>query len=317
MAATKPVTPWPFAAGVQFAAGGEVGHAHREQGFEAAGLAVEQADLDEVEAEQVLHVAGDVVLEEVLALLDAHLGEFVGGEVGEFLAGLVDGVDLLLLKDLGGDLAGQGDELGGVAGGVEDGGDGQSEEAVRLQAEDGAGRPPVAQGGGERAGFGAEDLGGAEGLVEPHLGRIDAGGDQALELGVGPEDLGLGVGHGDAVGDGVEDLVGLDQEPGPADGLEQAGIDEDAVEGLLPEQDEGAGHGPGHDDVEVLGQVLPRLRVRTPLALDDQHATLLGHTTPGSLVGLDPLGPVGPWVEDRRDLPIHLHPNFSSARPAR
>ena len=83
-----------------------------KQRDQPAGRAVEQADLDEVEPEQVLHVPGDVVLQQVGPLLDPHLGELLGGEVGQLVARLVDGVDLQLLLGLVGDLAGQGDQVG-------------------------------------------------------------------------------------------------------------------------------------------------------------------------------------------------------------
>ncbi len=61
--------------------------------------------------EQVLHVAGDVVLQQVGPLLDPHLGELLGGEVGQLVARLVDRVDLELLLGLVGDVAGQGDQV--------------------------------------------------------------------------------------------------------------------------------------------------------------------------------------------------------------
>ena len=81
-------------------------------GIELAGRPVEQADLDEVEPHQVLHVPGDVVLEQVGPLLDPHLREFFGRQVGQLVARLGDRVDLELLLGLVGDLAGQGDQVG-------------------------------------------------------------------------------------------------------------------------------------------------------------------------------------------------------------
>ena len=51
-------------------------------------------------------------LEQFDALGDAHLGHLLGVEGGEFAAGLVQGVELLLLEDGGGRVVAQGDEEG-------------------------------------------------------------------------------------------------------------------------------------------------------------------------------------------------------------
>ena len=71
-----------FGASVKLAVGGQGCHSLGQERDQAVGGAIEESDLDEVETEQVSHVAGDVVLEEVGALFDGHLGELGRGEVG-------------------------------------------------------------------------------------------------------------------------------------------------------------------------------------------------------------------------------------------
>ena len=98
-------------AGVQLAIGRQGRHPLGQQRDQPVGRPVQQADLDEIEPEQVLHVPGDVVLQQVGPLLDPHLGQLFGGQVGQLVARLVDGVDLELLLRLVGRLAGQGDQV--------------------------------------------------------------------------------------------------------------------------------------------------------------------------------------------------------------
>ena len=72
--------------------------------------AIEQADLDDVVVQQVAGEPADVELEQLDAFLDAHLGKLIRRQGGQFPAGLVQGVELLLLLHLGGDVAAQDDE---------------------------------------------------------------------------------------------------------------------------------------------------------------------------------------------------------------
>ena len=53
----------------------------------------------------------DVVLEQVGPFLDGHLGELGGRQVGQLVAGLVNGIDLELLLRLVGRFAGQRDQM--------------------------------------------------------------------------------------------------------------------------------------------------------------------------------------------------------------
>ena len=80
-------------------------------GSSLPGRLIEQADFDDVEVQQVLGVVQDVRLEQLDALFDRHLREFVGRQVGQLDAGLVDGGQLLLLQHLGGDVADGDDQV--------------------------------------------------------------------------------------------------------------------------------------------------------------------------------------------------------------
>ena len=146
---------------------------------------------------------------------------------------------------------------------------------IRMTVPDGA-REVTAD--GERARVGAEHLGIAQHPVELAADRLDLRVGQRMELGVRPDDAEVGIDHRHAVGDGVEDLVGLDQHARPADRRELRGVDVDAREVLLAEQDQGPRHGPRRDHVVVLGQVLARRRSRRILAFDDQESRLVRHS---------------------------------------
>ena len=90
-------------------------HAFFQERLQLAGLPVEQADLDHVVVQQVVREAADVQLEQLDALLDAHLGQLIRGQGGQLRPGLVQGVELLLLLHLRRDVAGQADELPDLA----------------------------------------------------------------------------------------------------------------------------------------------------------------------------------------------------------
>ncbi len=129
---------------------------------------------------------------------------------------------------------------------------------------------------------------------------------ERVELGVGPDDPEVGVDDRDAVGDRVEDLVGLDQDARPADRRELRGVDVDPGELLLAEQDQGAGHRPGRDDLVTIGQVLARRRPGVGVAFDDQESRLLRHTCrprPDAVRSARPSGRLGPAHRRRPILP--------------
>ena len=102
-----------FGAGVEDPGLGLRLHPLGEEWLEAAGLPVEEADLDDVEKEQITRIMEDVALEEVDSLLDRHVRQFSRREVGELLAGLMDGGPLLLLEDRVGDVANADDDMVG------------------------------------------------------------------------------------------------------------------------------------------------------------------------------------------------------------
>src|SRR5262249_34823077 len=148
-------------------------------------------------------------------LLDAHFGELFGVQGGQFPAGLVQGVQFLLVLDLGGHVAAEADELGDFAVQVADRGDVEFDVAV-IAAVEGGSNGFAGQGGVEGTVIRAEDLGGTERLVE----TAAAGGSPApfLEGGVGPDDAEVGVDQGHPVGQGFQDVLGLEQVGGPLPG---------------------------------------------------------------------------------------------------
>ena len=79
-------------------------HPLGQEFVEPAGLLVEQANLHDIELEEVLGVMDDVALEQLDPLINRHVGEFVWREVGEPFPCRVDGRPLLLLQHRVGDI---------------------------------------------------------------------------------------------------------------------------------------------------------------------------------------------------------------------
>ena len=88
-----------------------VGHADGEHRLEDAGLLVEHANLDDVVLQHVLRAVQDVRFQQLDPLVDRHVGDFVGREVGQLDAGLVDRGELLLLQHVVGDVADRDDQM--------------------------------------------------------------------------------------------------------------------------------------------------------------------------------------------------------------
>ena len=172
--------------------------------------AVEQANLDHVEVQQVLGEVQDVRLQQLDPLLDRHLREFVGRQVGQLDAGLVDRRQLLLLQHLVGHVADRDDQVlrGLVA--FEDRGGVDLEVAVLARAERRGARAGRGQGRVEGAEVGAEDLRAAQ-----H--RVEIGADHGLAAGplaqpaVAPDDRVVAVQQHDAVGHALQNLLVLQQ----------------------------------------------------------------------------------------------------------
>ncbi len=196
--------------GKQVAAGGFRNDAHGQQRLELAGAAVQQADLDDVEMQQVLGEVQDVRLQQLDALLDRHHRQFVGHQVGQFHAGLVDGGQLLLLQHLRRHVAHRDDQVLRRRLVLENRGGVHLEVAVVARAQ----RRVAGAAGGqrrvERTEVGPEDLGAAQ-----HGVKIRA--DDAVALGplaqpaVAPDDRVLGIEHDDAVGHAFQDALVLQQ----------------------------------------------------------------------------------------------------------
>ena len=96
--------------------------------------------------------------EQLDALLDRHVQEFFGRQVGQFHAGLVDGRQLLLLMHLVGDVADGDDQVPRRAVRLPQRGGVDLEVAVVLAPQHGTGALAGGQGRMEGAEIGAEDF---------------------------------------------------------------------------------------------------------------------------------------------------------------
>ena len=70
------------------------------------------ASVDDLEAQQVAQIVPNVFLQQFDSLVDLHHEDLAGSEIGELSTGLVDRFELLLLKDLLGDVADRDDQSG-------------------------------------------------------------------------------------------------------------------------------------------------------------------------------------------------------------
>ena len=234
-------------------------HPLGEKRLEAAGLPVEEADLDDVEEEQITRIMENVALEEVDPLLDRHVGQFSRREVGELLAGLMDGGPLLLLEDRVGDVAdADNDMVGGGPFGRQGGGGGQERGGVEVKVavvgspERGTGDPPRGEGGVKRAELRAEDLRVAQRGEKPEPAEILPAAPLS-EAGVCPADRVAGVEEDDAVGEVFQDALGSDaRHERPFRGNQSPGEDDAGHPGTANDAGNGGGkaidrldHGPG------------------------------------------------------------------------
>ena len=171
----------------------------------------------------------DVRLQQLDPVLDRHVEDFVGREVGQFHAGLVDGRQLLLLLDLVGHVADGDDQVPGGPFQLRHRGGMDLEIAVVLAPQRGTGALAGGQGRVERAEVGPQDLRAAQGRVEIDPRHRFAAAPLAHPA-VAPEDRVVAFEHGHAVGHALEDLLVLQQLADLEGLLEVFGGDEDAVE---------------------------------------------------------------------------------------
>ena len=130
----------------------------------------------------------------------------------QFAAGLVQGVELLLLLHLGGDVPAKADELLDLSAHVLHGREVQLDVAVIAAVEPGGG-PLAGQGRVKGTVVGAEDLRRAERVVEAPA--RDGAAAPALERGVGPEDAQVGTDHRHPVGQRFENAPACRKLPMP------------------------------------------------------------------------------------------------------
>lgn len=172
--------------------------AHRQQRNQPARLRVQQADLDNIEVQQVLRIVQDVRLEQFDPFFDRHLRQFGGREVGQLDAGAVNRGELLLLQHLFGNVA-DGDDQAAAAFVLQAGGM-NVEVAAGFGAERGVARRTDVLGRMERAVIGSENLRAAEGRVKVGSGAVVLAAP-GPKLGVRPDDVVIAVEQRDAVGD--------------------------------------------------------------------------------------------------------------------
>ena len=80
-------------------------------GIERLRVLVEHADFDDVVLQNILRAMQDVGSQQLDSLFDGHLRDFVGREVGQLDAGLVNRGELLLLQDFVGHFANRDDQM--------------------------------------------------------------------------------------------------------------------------------------------------------------------------------------------------------------
>ena len=182
-------------------------HAHRQKRFEPARLPVEQADLDDVELQQILRVVQDVAFEEIDPLLDRHVGQFGRRQIGEFLSGLVDGREFLLLEDGVRDVPYRGDRDGWDVG-VGAGRSLQMKISVVGGLQRGGRRAARGDRHVERAGFRAHSFRAVERLEEVEAAQIGLAAPGCEET-VGPDDRVVSADEGDAVWKVFQDASGV------------------------------------------------------------------------------------------------------------
>ena len=108
---------------VEYALGRVDGHAVRQQRHHLAGAAIQHPHFDRVVVQQIVDAAAEVLLEEFGPARRVHFREEIGIEPGQFAAGRVECIQLLLLNDFGANVANQSDEPSGHAVGAADGPD--------------------------------------------------------------------------------------------------------------------------------------------------------------------------------------------------
>ena len=273
----KPRHAVPLLARHQLASGGQGRHALAEQGDQLVGGLLQEPDLDVVKAHQVLHVTGDVVLEQIGALLDPKLRELLRGEVGQLVAGLGNRVDLELLLGLVGDLARQGDQVGQRVRGIEHWRHGHSQVPVSPDLHHRAGRPPRSHRTGERTRVGSQNFRLGEDMVKLAAGHLRLRIGERQELGVRPDDPQVRIDHGHAVGDRVEDLLGLDDHAHPAHGRELRCVDIDPAELRVPQERQRLGDRVHRHHVERFAKLFERGFPLRHFAIDDQQSRVVGH----------------------------------------
>ena len=188
---------------------------------------IEHADFDDVVMQHVLRAVQDIRLQQLDPLVDRHLGDFVGREVGQLDAGLVDRRELLLLQHLVGHVANRDDQVLRRTAAVDHRRGMHAHVAILKTAQRRSARPAGGQRGVERTEVGAEDLGRAHHLVEVGADDVVAAGPLAQPA-VAPEDRVVAVKQHDAVGHALQDALVL-HEPGDVDDFgEMVGVGVDA-----------------------------------------------------------------------------------------
>ena len=86
-------------------------HAHGEHRLQHARVRIEHANFDDVVMQHVLRAVQDVRSQQLDPFIDRHLRDFVGREVGQLDAGLVNGGELLLLQHFVGNFANGDDQM--------------------------------------------------------------------------------------------------------------------------------------------------------------------------------------------------------------
>src|SRR5579871_697054 len=217
----------PFRLGVKDAAGSTRSHPFLEERLQPARLRVEQANFDDIVVEQIMREPADVELEHFNSFFHAHLRKLIGTQVGQLSAGLVQGIEFLLLLHFRSDVPGQADQLADLIFSIVNGGNVQVEVAVIVAMKPGGDRF-AGQGAVEGTVVWPQDLRGTEGLVKASAeqGTIAP----LFERPVGPGDPQVCVDHRHTVRKSFEDALSLKEVFGLGPDERIVGIRVDAIE---------------------------------------------------------------------------------------
>lgn len=250
-------------------------HALLHERFQPARPRIEQADLDDIVMQQVAGETANVLLEQLDAIGDAHVGEMISRQGGQFAAGPVQRVELLLLLHERGDITAQGEEQGFRAIRLAYGRDVQVDDPAIAAMQPGSHGLRRIRGGVKEAGIGGDQAGAAQRLVKIAAGRGSAA--PRLECRIGPAHTQVGIDHGHAIGQRGEDVLRLHQRAQAAQHAGVGRIGQQSIKELATELLQPGVPGVRVDDVAVQAATPQPVRIGAGGVSENQKPGSIGH----------------------------------------